>query len=90
MMGSPSTEIGDLQETEFSISDHYDDDLSEESVLISPFEISGTLGELSGGSNNQRIDADSRGDGEDETYAEMISHTRVRSALKRPIQLCKF
>ena len=90
MSASSSTETGGLPEIAFSISEHYEDDLSEDSVLISPFEIAGTLGELSGGSNNQRIDADSRGDGEDETYAEMISHTRVRAALKRPIQLCKY
>jgi hypothetical protein len=90
MSASLATETGGLPEIEFPIPEHYDDDLSEESVLISPFEISGTLGELSGGGDNQRIDADSTGDGEDETYAEMISHTRVRAALKRPIQLCKF
>jgi hypothetical protein len=94
MSGSPSTETSDLQETEFSISDHYDDDLSEDSVLITPFEVStGTLGELSrGSSKDETIDPNSTCDDEegDTSYAYLISHARVRAALKRPIRLCKF
>lgn len=92
MSGSPSTEIGDLQEVGPSISDPYDDDLSEDSVLITPFEIStSTFGKLAGGSSeDESIDPNSTCDEEGETYAEIISHARVRAALKRPIRLCKF
>jgi hypothetical protein len=92
MSGSPSAETGDLQEIGSSVSDHYDDDLSEDSVLITPFEIStGTLGELAGGSSeDESINPNSTYDEEGETYAAMISHARVRAALKRPIRLCKF
>ena len=90
MSGSSSTETGDLQEIGPSVSDH---DLSEDSVLITPFEIATgtTFGELVGGSSeDESIDPNSTCDEEGETYAEMISHARMRAALKRPIRLCKF
>jgi hypothetical protein len=88
---SPSTETSDLQKMEFSTSDHYDDDL-DDSVLITPFVVStGTLGLLSGGGDeDESIDPNTTCVEQGETYASMISHARVRAALKRPIQLCKF
>lgn len=81
----------DLQELESSL-EPYDDDFSEEAVLITSFEASpGTVGELAGGrSNDESTDPNSTCAQEGETYANMISHTRVRAALKRPIRLCKF
>ena len=93
LSGSPSTEVRGLEALETSVSDLYDDDFSQSSVLITPFEVSnGTVGELSGSrsKDDDGVDPDSMCAEEGETYAEMISHARVRAALKRPIRLCKF
>jgi hypothetical protein len=72
--------------------DTYDDDLSGDAILITPFEVCpNSLGELAGrGSNEEGVDPDSICEEEGETYAYIISHTRVRAALKRPIRLCKY
>lgn len=92
MAGSPLIMTQDLQELESSPPEPYDDDFSEETVLITSFEVSpGTVGELAGGgSDDESTDPNSICIQEGETYADMISHTRVRAALKRPIRLCKF
>lgn len=75
------TELDDFQ---------YDDDLTEDAVLITPLEVCpATLGELSGG-QSERIDPDSVCEDEGETYSYMISNARVRAALKRPIRLCHY
>ncbi|KAE9371935.1 hypothetical protein N431DRAFT_411063 [Stipitochalara longipes BDJ] len=67
----------------------YDDDLSEDTILVTPFEVfPATLGELSS-DQNESIDPDSICEEEGETYSYMIANARVRAALKRPIQLCK-
>jgi len=86
------TEISDLQELDFSASGLYDDDLSEDAILVTPFEISTrTSGYLSsGGTNEDSVDPDSTCEEEGETYAYLIAHSRVRAALKRPLRLCKF
>jgi hypothetical protein len=68
----------------------YEDDLSEDAILITPLEVCpATLGELSGG-QSKRTNPDSFCEEEGETYSYMISNARVRAALKRPIRLCKY
>jgi hypothetical protein len=80
----------DPQDPEPPTSETYDDDFSSEAVLITSFEVSpDTTGELSGGSPNDE-GTDPHLTTEGSTYAEIISHARVRAALKRPIRLCKY
>jgi hypothetical protein len=92
MSDSQTTDVSDLEELEFSVPGLYDDDLSENAVLITPFEVStGTSGKLSSGPSREKsVDPDSTCEEAGETYAQMISHSRVRAALKRPIRLHKF
>lgn len=92
MSDSQTTDVSNLEELDFSASGLYDDDLSENAVLITPFEVStGTSGKLSSGpSREKNVDPDSTCEEVGETYAEMISHSRIRAALKRPIRLHKF
>ena len=94
MSDSQPTEINDLPEVDFSALGLYDDDLSEDAVLVTPLEIStGTSGHLSRGGGTRQdsvVDPGSTCEEEGETYANLIAHSRVRAALKRPLRLCKF
>jgi hypothetical protein len=92
MSDSQTTDVSDLEELDFAASGLYDDDLSEDAVLITPFEVStGTSGKLSSGASREKsVDPDSTCEEVGETYTQMISHSRVRAALKRPIRLRKF
>lgn len=91
MSSSISTENNRNLESLVDLDDYqYDDDLSEDAILIAPFEVvPNSLGELSGG-GEEGIDPDSVCEEEGETYSYMIEHARVRAALKRPIRLCKY
>lgn len=85
-----STETNETMEANSELDDYqYDDDLSEDAILVTPFEVCpDSLGELSGG-QDESIDPDSICEEGGETYSYMISNARVRAALKRPIRLCK-
>jgi hypothetical protein len=87
IFSGPNKVPGDLTELDDF---QYDDDLSEDAILITPLEVCpATLGELSGG-QSENTDPDSVCEEEGETYSYMISCARVRAALKRPIRLCKY
>ncbi|KAK2593624.1 hypothetical protein QQS21_008672 [Conoideocrella luteorostrata] len=70
----------------------YEDDLSEDTVLLVPFEIyNAASGYLStGGDQDASVDPESTCKEEGETYANLIAHSRVRASLKRPLRLCNF
>jgi len=91
MSSSQSIEINEIAEVYPELEDYqYDDDLSEEAILVTLFEVVPTsLGELSGG-GDEGVDPDSFCEEEGETYSYMIKNARVRAALKRPIRLCKY
>ncbi|KAI9769745.1 MAG: hypothetical protein M1839_003591 [Geoglossum umbratile] len=83
-----ATETG--QELDSPVS--YEDDFSEDAVVFTPLEVDfGKIGRLaSGDGDKDPIDPHSTCEEVRKTYAELISHARVRAALKRPIRLCKF
>jgi hypothetical protein len=88
MSSSQSIENNKIAEVYPELEDYqYDDDLSEEAILVTPFDVVPTsLGELSGG-GDEGVDPDSLCEEEGETYSYMIKNARVRAALKRPIRL---
>jgi hypothetical protein len=100
MADSPSAMDQDPQNPEAQTSQPYgddfsselfDDDLSSSAVLLGSFEITAdTTGELAGSSNSDEATDPNSTTEEGSTYAEIISHARVRAALKRPIRLCKY
>jgi hypothetical protein len=91
MSSSKSPEIIETKEILAELDDYqYEDDLSEDAILVTPFEVCPTsLGELSG-RGDESVDPDSPCEEEGETYSYMIKNARVRAAIKRPIQLCKY
>ncbi|KAN0089531.1 hypothetical protein V8E51_019791 [Hyaloscypha variabilis] len=91
MSSSKSPEIIETKEILAELDDYqYEDDLSEDAILVTPFEVCPTsLGELSG-RGDESFDANSLCEEEGETYSYMIKNARVRAAIKRPIQLCKY
>jgi hypothetical protein len=91
MTNSPPAQSEEPPELEIPDSETYDDDFSDEGIFISSFEVSpDTAGELAGGSSSDESTDPESTAYEDLTYAQIISHARVRAALKRPIRLCKF
>jgi hypothetical protein len=91
MSSSKSPETIETQEILAELDDYqYEDDLAEDAILVTPFELCPTsLGELSG-RGDETVDPDSLCEEEGETYSYMIKNARVRAALKRPIRLCKY
>lgn len=92
MSDSQPTETNGIQGLEFPATDLYDDDFSEDAVLLTPLEIcQGTSGYLSsGGTQEEGVGPDSICEEVGETYANLIAHSRVRASLKRPLRLCKY
>jgi hypothetical protein len=91
MADLPSIEKGEPPELQILDAEPYDDDVSSDAILITSFEVTpNTTGELAGGSLNDEVTDPHYATEEGSTYAEIISHARVRAALKRPIRLCKY